>query len=88
MTSTVTQTASGTQYQHMIAEVQISAATPGATQIDSDDIEVDGIIIARIYRNPGDAADTLNQAPYLFLTDLHYQSTNIATKAKAPDFYT
>jgi hypothetical protein len=87
LTTFVTQTASGTQYQHMLIEVQLSAASPSATQIDSDDLEPDGIILVRCFRNPGDAADTLNQVPFLHYVDIHYQSTNIATKAKAPNFY-
>jgi len=86
-TTSVTQTASGTQYQHMLAEVQLSAASPSATQIDSDDIEPDGVIIVRAFRDPGDVADTLNQVPFLHYVDIHYQSTNIATKDKVPDFY-
>jgi hypothetical protein len=86
-TTSITDTASGTQYQHMLIEVQLSAASPSATQIDSDILEPDGLIIMRAFRDPTDAADTLNQVPFLHYVDLHYQSTNIATKAKAPDFY-
>lgn len=87
-TTSVTQTASGTQYQHMLIEIQLSASAPSATQIDSDILEPDGLLIARIFRDPTDVADTLNQVPFLHHVDIHYQSTNIATKAKAPDFYT
>jgi hypothetical protein len=86
-TTYVTQTASGTQYRHMLAEVQLSAASPSAVQIDSDDLEPDGIILVRCFRDPGDGADTLNQVPFLHYVDIHYQSSNIATKAKAPNFY-
>lgn len=83
----VTQTASGTQYRHMIAEVQLSAASPTASQLDSDDIEVDGLLLVRVFRDPGAAADTLNQAPFLHTVDIHYQSTGIGTKNKAPNFW-
>jgi len=86
ITTFVTQTASGTQYQHMIAEVQLSSSTPSASLLDSDDMEPDGIIIIRVYRDPADVADTLNQAPFLHFIDVHYQSTNMATKNKAPNF--
>jgi hypothetical protein len=86
-TTSITDTASGTQYQHMLVEVQLSATSPSATQIDSDILEPDGLIILRAFRDPADAADTLNQVPFLHYIDIHYQSTNIATKAKAPDFY-
>lgn len=84
----LTDTASATQYQHMISELQLSAAAPSATQIDSDILEPDGLILVRVFRDPTDVADTLDQVPFLHHADLHYQSTNIATKAKAPDFYT
>jgi hypothetical protein len=87
VTTFITQTASGTQYQHMLEEVQLSAASPSAAQIDTDDLEPDGVILVRCFRDPGDAADTLNQVPFLHYVDIHYQSTNIATKAKAPNFY-
>lgn len=86
-TTSTTQTASGTQYQHMLSEIQLSAASPSATQIDSDILEPDGIIIVRMFRDPVDVADTLNQVPFTHYVDIHYSSTNIATKAKAPSFY-
>ena len=84
VTVSVTQTASGTIRQHMIAEVQLS--TSG--QIGGQDIEPDGVITVRAYRDAADAADTLDQRPWVHHVDVHYQSTNIATKAKVPDFYT
>lgn len=87
ITTSVTQTASGTQYRHMLAEVQLSAASPSGAQLDSDNIETDGIILVRTYRDPADVADTLNQVPFLHYVDIHYQSTGIATKQKSPNFY-
>jgi hypothetical protein len=82
---TVAQTASTTQYQHMVAEVQLSAASPTASQIDTDDLEVDGLLLVRTYL----AANTMNGTPEPFLhtVDLHYQSTNVGTKNRAPNFY-
>lgn len=87
ITTSVVQTASGTQYQHMLAEVQLSAGSPSASQLDSDDLEPDGVILVRCYRDPADAADTLDQGPFLHYVDIHYQSTGIGTKQKAPNFY-
>lgn len=87
ITTFVTQQASGTQYQHMLAEIQISATSPTSVQLDSSIIEPDGIIVVRCFRDPADAADTLDQAPFVHYIDIHYQSTNIATKQKAPNFY-
>ena len=87
ITTSVTQTASSTQYMHNIAEVQLSASSPSASQLDSDNIEVDGVIIVRLYRDPSDVADTLDQRPFVHYVDMHYQTDRISTKNKAPDFY-
>ncbi len=86
---TVVGNASTTQYQHMLDEVQISAASPSAVQIDTDDLEPDGVIMVRVYlvvnniTSGGAVPD-----PFLHFADIHYQSTNIATKNKVSDFYT
>lgn len=88
ITTSVTQTASAIQYQHMLAEIQLSATLPTASQLDSTLLEPDGVVIVRTYRDAADVADTLNQVPFVFYVDIHYQSTNIATKQKAPNFYT
>ena len=85
--TSVTQATSSTQYQHMIAEVQLSASSPSATQLDSDDIEPDGVILVRMYRKSSDAGDTLTQDPFVHYVDLHYQVDRFGTKNKAPDFY-
>jgi len=87
VTVSVVQTASGTQYYHMVAETQLTAASGAGGLLDTDDLEPDGLFLVRCYRDSGDAADTLNQNPFLFYVDLHYQSTNLATKEKAPSFY-
>ena len=81
---TLLQAAPGIAYQHMIAEVQLSAAAPSGIQIDTDDLEVDGIILCRIFLS----ANTTGAAPFLHFVDIHYQSTNCPTKQKAPDFWT
>jgi hypothetical protein len=85
--TSVIATASSTQYQHIISEVQLSSLAPSATEIDSSIIEPDGLIMVRGFRDPTDAADTLDQVPFLHYIDIHYQSTNMATKQKAPNFY-
>lgn len=88
ITTSVTQTASGTQYQHMLGEVQLSASSPTASQLDTDDLEPDGVIEVRLYRDPADVADTLNQTPFLHFVDIHYQADRVNTKNKSPNFYT
>ena len=77
------QTASSTVRQHMIAEVQLTSG--GA--IGGNTLEVDGVILVRMWRDPADLQDTLNIAPFPHFCDMHYQSTNMATKEKAPNFY-
>jgi len=77
-TVSVTQQGATTQYGHMIAEVQITGASLAASTIQPD-----GLLMVRVYRDPADVADTLNQAPFLLMSDCHYQSTNIGTKQKS-----
>lgn len=87
--TTFTGTASTTQYQHIISEVQISATSPSANQIDSDNLEPDGVILCRLEMTTNNiTSGGAVPDPFIHYIDIHYQSTNIATKAKAPDFYT
>ena len=83
-------TASAVQYQHVVSEIQISAASPDANQIDSNDLEPDGIIEARIKITSNDITVSEGAVPNPFIheVDIHYQSTNIGTKSPNPDFYT
>lgn len=78
-TVSVTQACPATRYQHNIAET--TAVTIAA-------LEVDGLILVRGYRDAANVGDTCTDAVFLHTLDVHYQSTNMATKAKAPDFYT
>lgn len=83
-TISATQSA-GAQYQHNIAEVQVSLPGGDSSHIDTDLLEPDGIFLVRVYLS----ANTLSPAtnPFLHYADMHYQSTGIGTKQKAPDFY-
>lgn len=78
--ATVAQASNGTAFTHFIAEVQIS----GAALVPVGTIEPDGVMLVRVYLS----ANTGAVEPFLHFADLHYQSTNIGTKQKAPDFYT
>lgn len=75
---TVTQASPATRYWHNIAETAAVTITG---------LEVDGLILVRVYRKAADAADTCSDAVFLHTADIHYQSTNMATKGKAPSFY-
>ncbi len=77
------------QYRHRVDEIQLSAASPTANQLDSDIIEVDGLILLHydVTTIPTITGGSTNE-PAIFTVDVHYQSTNLGTKAKAPDFWT
>ena len=56
--------------------------------VDSNQLEIDGLILVRTWRNSTKEADTLDVAPFLHFVDIHYQSTNLTTKDKNYPFYT
>ena len=83
VTCSATLAANTTALTHMISEVQLTAASPSASQIDTDILEVDGLFIVRTRL----AANASGEDPFLHTVDLHYQSHSLATKNKAPNFY-
>jgi len=88
-TVTILQAANTTQYQHMIAEGALSISGGSATQLDTADLEVDGIIFCRVYLDSNDLTDSgVVPDPFIHFIDLHYQSTGVPTKQRAPDFWT
>lgn len=76
------------RYRHRVDETQITAASPAASQIDSDIIEPDGVLLIHmdVTTIPTITGGSPNE-PTIFTVDIHLQSTGIGTKAKAPDFY-
>lgn len=83
VTTTASQTASTTQYMHMIAETQIT----GNSLIPVASVEPDGIILSRVYLSATDMSG--GTLPFLHYVDIHYQSTGMGTKQKnGPAFYT
>lgn len=76
-TVTATQTPSGSAYDHYIAE------TVGQT---ISGLEVDGWIQTRLIRVSNGGTNNLDGV-FVVTTDVHYQSNNLATKNKAPNFY-
>lgn len=77
------------RYRHRIEEVQLSSSGGSATLLDSDQIEVDGVIGLSYIQTviPTITGGTPNR-PFVFFIDIHYQSTGIGTKQKAPPFWT
>jgi len=71
----------GTLYQHVVTET--------AAVIIPDLTEPDGLIHYRVGRINNQTSPVANNAEEIFVltTDIHYQSTNMATKQKAPNFY-
>ena len=86
ITTTVTQAASTVQYQHMIAETQLSAPSGAGGLLDSANLEPDGVILLRVYLSANNIS--VAEDPFLHFCDLHMQTTNVGTKQRAPDFYT
>lgn len=87
---TVAQNASTVQYRHMIAETAASVSGGSANQLNTGNIEPDGVILTRIYLDSNDITVSGGGVPdpFVHYVDIHYQSTNVATKQRIPDFWT
>lgn len=75
------------QYAHRVDEIPITSAAGSAALTANTLIEVDGLLLVNIVMT---TLPTLGGAGKLFIhtCDLHYQSTNMATKSSGPDYYT
>lgn len=85
ITYNTTNIATTPQYRHRVDEIQLSG-TGSASLLNTPDLEIDGIIKGRIKLTtlPTITAGNL----FIHTIDIHYQSSSIGTKAKAPNFYT
>lgn len=81
VTTSVTASMAIPQYQHIVSETLLSGSA--ANLLNTEDLEVDGIILMKVSLS----ANTSETNPFLLFCDIHYQSTNIGTKNKAPGFY-
>jgi len=72
---------------HRIPEIQISSVGGSASTLNTTNIEVDGLILIHYDVVTIPTITGGSGKPYLLTFDLHYQSTNMATKQKAPNFY-
>lgn len=78
------------QYQQILSEVQLSASSPTGLQIDTDDLEPDGVIMMTLQMKTNSITVSGGGVPdpFIHYVDIHYQTTGlIGTKDKAPDFY-
>jgi len=74
------------QYMHYVTEIPLTTASPSAAEIDSDDIEVDGMFLVTVKTT---TVPTITGGHlFIFTGDIHYQSTGIGTKNNAAPFYT
>lgn len=69
------------QYGHYIAEVSDVDA------ISSAELEVDAVVLARVFRDAAHANDTFPDAVAGLFVDLHVQIDRVSTLNKAPNFY-
>lgn len=78
------------QYIHRIDEVAFTSAGGSATLLDRNLIEVDGLLLVNFdfttIPTITGSAGNINR-PFVFYVDIHYQSTGVGTKNKAPGFY-
>lgn len=75
------------QYYHRIDEIQMTTSGGDTNMLDTDEIEVDGLILLR-FKNSTIPTITGGAAkPFIFTFDIHYQTDRVATPQKAPDFY-
>lgn len=79
-----------------VQTVTVVAASPATRHIHNTSetvpvtilgLEADGLILVRAYRDADNVLDTCTDAVFFHTGDVHYQSSNIATKNKAPNFY-
>ena len=75
---------------HHISEIGCSTPGGSGSQLDTNSIEPDGLLVCRVFLISNDITTTDGSAlpaPFLFGVDIHYQSTSIGTKNKNFPFY-
>ncbi len=89
ITIVVNQEASTQPYKHLIAETVASDVGGSGTTLDTNELEVDGIIQLRLFLDSNDivTSDDSEAKPFAHFVDFHYQSTNLPTKNKSPNFW-
>lgn len=66
---------------HFVAEVPEGGGIPGTN------VEVDAVILMRIFRDAANVADTFPGTIFAILADCHYECDRYATPNRAPNFY-
>ncbi len=89
ITYNTTNIATTPRYRHRIDEVAITSTGGSATLIDNALIEVDGLLLVNFdFTTIPTITGGSPNSPFVFAIDIHYQSTGIGTKQKAPPFWT
>jgi hypothetical protein len=83
------QSASTIQRRHMVLEAPISIPGGSANLLDTALLETDGMIFGRMYLVANEMTVSGGGVPGVFLhqADIHYQSTSMPTKNRAPSFW-
>lgn len=68
-------------YTHFVAEVDEGNGIPGT------DMEVDGMILMRVFRDAAHPNDTFPDSAFGITADVHHQVDRQATPNRAPNFY-
>lgn len=74
----IEQAGSGVARRHMIAET-LPVTIPG--------LEVDSLILVRVFRDAAHVNDTQTSAAFLFTSDIHFLADKVVTPNRNPDFY-
>ncbi len=80
---TLTQTAPNVNYSHNITEIQLSTQGGSATQLNTDNIETDGLILVCTSL----LSNNMGTNPFMLYCDVHYQSTGIPTLNRNYNFW-
>lgn len=72
---------------HRIPEIKISTPGGSTTLLDSDGLEVDGVLLVHYDVSAIPTITGGSGEPFLLTFDLHYQCSTASTKNKAPNFY-
>ena len=78
------------RWGHFINEIQVSNNGGDSTHLDTNALEPDGLVLMsfNLTTKPTITGSATSNLPYIFMIDIHYQSSNIGTKQKSPNFYT
>jgi hypothetical protein len=78
------------RYCHRVDEIQLSTPGGSASQLNTNDIEVDGLICIHYatVTIPSITGSDFSNLPYIQTIDIHMQSTGVGTARKDPGYYT